>query len=106
MHPPPPPGQGIPNGPPGALSADTPGPTTPLPVGQINEQYLQQHQNVSNRLEADRGYDSVFSQAKYVVRTEVVLLSRPMSNSSLHRMLLPLSTTLLYDTTDVAGQVQ
>ncbi|KAI4289789.1 MAG: hypothetical protein L6R35_000937 [Caloplaca aegaea] len=62
MHPPPLPGQGIPNGPPGALSADTPGPTTPLPVGQINEQYLQQHQNVSNRLEADRGYDSVFSQ--------------------------------------------
>ncbi|KAL8988369.1 MAG: hypothetical protein Q9177_002547 [Variospora cf. flavescens] len=62
MHPPPPPGQGIPNGPPGALSADTPGPTTPLHVGQINEQYLQQHQNVSNRLEADRGYDSVFSQ--------------------------------------------
>lgn len=62
MHPPPTPGQGIPNGLPGAMPADAPGPTTPLQIGQINEQYIQQLQNVSNRLEADRGYDSVFSQ--------------------------------------------
>lgn len=62
MHPPQTPGQGVPQGPPGALPADTPGPTTPLPVSQINEQYIQQNQNISNRLEADRGYDSVFSQ--------------------------------------------
>lgn len=62
MHPPPTPGQPTPQGLPGALPADTPGPMAPLPVSQINEQYIQQNQNVSNRLEADRGYDSVFSQ--------------------------------------------
>ncbi|KAL8713345.1 MAG: hypothetical protein Q9220_002544 [cf. Caloplaca sp. 1 TL-2023] len=55
-------GQNVPQGLPGALPADTPGPTSPLSVSQINEQYLQQNQNISNRLEADRGYDSVFAQ--------------------------------------------
>ncbi|KAL8691700.1 MAG: hypothetical protein Q9218_003137 [Villophora microphyllina] len=53
------PGQAVPQGPPGALPADTPGPTSPLPVSQINEQYMQQNQNISNRLEADRGYDKI-----------------------------------------------
>ncbi len=56
------PGHAEPQGLPGALPADTPGPTTPLSVSQINEQYMQQNQSISDRLEADRGYDSVFSQ--------------------------------------------
>lgn len=62
MHPPAVPGQAGSQGPPGALPVDTPGPISPLPVSQINEHYMQQNQNISNRLEADRGYDSVFSQ--------------------------------------------
>ena len=61
-HPPPAPGQGGPQGLPGALPSDHAGPTTPLAVSQINEQYIQQKQSVNDRLEADRGYDSVFSQ--------------------------------------------
>ena len=61
-HPPPAPGQSGPQGLPGALPSDYPGPTTPLAVSQINEHYIQQRQSVSDRLEADRGYDSVFSQ--------------------------------------------
>ncbi|KAL8820565.1 MAG: hypothetical protein Q9223_001245 [Gallowayella weberi] len=61
-HPPPTSGQVGPQGLPGALPAEYPGPTTPLPVSQINEQYIQQKQSVSDRLEADRGYDSVFGQ--------------------------------------------
>ncbi|KAI4208251.1 MAG: hypothetical protein LQ346_000131 [Caloplaca aetnensis] len=54
--------KGVPQGPPGALPTDAPGPTTPLGVSQMNEQYIQQNQNIASRLEADRGYDSVFSQ--------------------------------------------
>lgn len=63
MHPPPMPGQGPPQGPPGAIAPGAPGPIDALPVNRMNEMYMQQHQNVSDRLEADaRGYDSVFSQ--------------------------------------------
>lgn len=63
MHPPPMPGQGPPLGPPGAMSADAPGPTESMPINRMNEMYMQQKQGVSDRLEADgRGYDSVFSQ--------------------------------------------
>lgn len=63
MHPPLSPGQGLPHGPPGALSPGAPGPTDPIPVNQLNDMYMQQHQDVSNRLEADgRGYGNVFSQ--------------------------------------------
>ncbi|KAL8950657.1 MAG: hypothetical protein Q9222_003316 [Ikaeria aurantiellina] len=61
-HPPSAVGQNVPQGLPGALPSDTPGPTSPLSVSEINEQYIQQNQNISNRLEADRGYDSVFAQ--------------------------------------------
>lgn len=57
------PGQGLPPGPPGAMSADIPGPTESIPINRMNELYVQQKQGVSDRLEADgRGYDSVFSQ--------------------------------------------
>ena len=57
------PGHHMPPGPPGALSPDQPGPTEALPVDRMNEMYLQQRQDVNNRLEADgRGFDSVFSQ--------------------------------------------
>ena len=63
MHPPPMPGHGMHAGPPGALSPDQPGTTETLPVDRMNEMYVQQQQDVSNRLEADgRGYESVFSQ--------------------------------------------
>lgn len=63
MHPPPMPGQGPPQGPPGAMSPDTPGPTESMPIHRMNEMYIQQKQGVNDRLEADgRGYDSVFSQ--------------------------------------------
>ncbi|KAI9871568.1 MAG: hypothetical protein M1830_002736 [Pleopsidium flavum] len=63
MHPPPMPGQGPPQGPPGALSPDTPGPTESIPVHRMNDMYMQQKQGVNDRLEADgRGYDSVFAQ--------------------------------------------
>lgn len=63
MHPPAMPGQGPPLGPPGALGPDHPGPTDAVPVNRMNELYMQQKQNVDDRLEADgRGYDSVFSQ--------------------------------------------
>jgi len=63
MHPPPMPAQGLPHGPPGALSSDMPGPTEPIPVNRMNEMYMQQKQSVNDRLEADgRGYDSVFAQ--------------------------------------------
>ncbi|CAF9906349.1 MAG: hypothetical protein ALECFALPRED_002207 [Alectoria fallacina] len=63
MHPPQSPGQGPPQGPPGAFSPGVPGPADPIPVNQMNEIYMQQQQEVSNRLEADgRGYGSVFSQ--------------------------------------------
>ena len=57
------PGQGPPQGLPGARSPGAPGPIDALPVTRVNEIYMQQKQNVTNRLEADaRGYDSVFSQ--------------------------------------------
>ena len=63
MHPPPMPGQGPPQGPPGAFGPDTPGQTEAIPVSRMNEMYMQQRQTVDDRLEADsRGYDSVFSQ--------------------------------------------
>ena len=63
MHPPQALGQAPPQGPPGALSADTPGPTETLPVSILNEMFMQNNQGVSDRLEADsRGYDTVFSQ--------------------------------------------
>ncbi len=53
----------MPQGPPGALSPGATGPTEPVPVPQMNENYMQQRQDASDRLEADRGgYDSVFSQ--------------------------------------------
>ena len=63
MHPPQSPGQGPPPGPPGALSPGAPGPTDPIPVNQLNDMYMQQQQDISNRLEADgRGYGNLFSQ--------------------------------------------
>ena len=63
MHPPLSPGQGPPLGPPGALSPGAPGPADPIPVNQLNDMYMQQQQDVGNRLEADgRGYGNVFSQ--------------------------------------------
>lgn len=63
LHPPPMPGQGPPQGPPGARSPGAPGPIDAIPVGRMNEMYMQQSQGVGDRLEADaRGYDSVFSQ--------------------------------------------
>lgn len=62
MHPPQSPSQGPPQGPPGALFPGAPGPTDPMSINQMNEIYMQQRQGVSDRLEADRGYDTVFSQ--------------------------------------------
>lgn len=63
MHPPPMPGQGLHQGPPGGRSPGAPGPIEALPVHRMNEIYMHQNQKVSDRLEADsRGYDSVFSQ--------------------------------------------
>lgn len=57
------PGLGIPQGPPGARSPGVPGPLDAVPIGRMNELYMQQNQGVSDRLEADaRGYDSVFAQ--------------------------------------------
>ncbi|MCJ1464572.1 hypothetical protein MMC07_003185 [Pseudocyphellaria aurata] len=57
------PGQGLPQGPPGARSPGAPGPIDALSVNRMNEMYMHQNQGVSDRLEADsRGYDSVFSQ--------------------------------------------
>lgn len=63
MHPPPMPGQGPPQGLPGAYPPDVPGPIDAISVHRMNEILKQQNQSVSDRLEADaRGYDSVFSQ--------------------------------------------
>ena len=56
------PGQVTTQGLPGALPTDAPGPISTLSVSQINEHYMQQTQSVSDRLEADRGYDNIFSQ--------------------------------------------
>ena len=44
-----PPGQATPQGPPGALSPDVPGPIKPVPVDQLNNMYMQRNQDVSNR---------------------------------------------------------
>lgn len=63
LHPPPMPGQGPPQGLPGATPQGVAGPLEAVPVNRMNELYLQQVQSVNDRLEADsRGYDSVFSQ--------------------------------------------
>lgn len=63
MHPPATPGQGPPQGPPGAVTPGAPGPMEPMDVNRMNEMYMQQKQGANDRLEADgRGYDSVFSQ--------------------------------------------
>ena len=63
MHPPPMPGQGPPQGPPGALDPNTPAPAEAVSVAQLNDMYLQQKQNLASRLEAEsRGYDNVFAQ--------------------------------------------
>ncbi|KAI9817244.1 MAG: hypothetical protein M1827_001357 [Pycnora praestabilis] len=63
MHPPPGPGSMPPQGPPGAMGPDMPGPIESIPVDRMNEMYMQQNQAVNDRLEADgRGYDSVFAQ--------------------------------------------
>ncbi|KAL2042153.1 hypothetical protein N7G274_005341 [Stereocaulon virgatum] len=63
MHPPLSPGQVPPQGPPGALPPGAPGPTDPMAINHMNEMYMQQRQDVNNRLEADsRGYETVFSQ--------------------------------------------
>lgn len=63
LHPPPMPGQGPPQGLPGANPPNVAGPLEAVPVNRMNEMYLQQVQSVNDRLEAEsRGYDSVFSQ--------------------------------------------
>lgn len=49
LHPPSLPGQGPPQGPPGAISPDTPGPIKAISVSQLNDIYLQKSQDVSNR---------------------------------------------------------
>ncbi|KAI9729327.1 MAG: hypothetical protein M1834_006998 [Cirrosporium novae-zelandiae] len=61
-HPPPLPGA-APQGPPGSVPADTPTPIDPLSVNRLNETYVDNRQEIANRLEAEgRGYDSVFAQ--------------------------------------------
>ncbi|KAI9798622.1 MAG: hypothetical protein M1825_005046 [Sarcosagium campestre] len=53
----------VPQGHPGAMPLDAPGPTDAVPVKRLNEMYTSHKQGVSDRLEADgRGYTSVFSQ--------------------------------------------
>ena len=49
LHPPSLPGQGPPQGPPGAISPDAPGPIKAISVSQLNDIYLQKNQDVSNR---------------------------------------------------------
>ncbi len=45
------------------MSPGEPGPIDPVPVNRMNEMFMQQHQAIDDRLEAEaRGYDSVFSQ--------------------------------------------
>ena len=44
-----PPGQAIPQGLPGGLSPDVPGPTKPVPVDQLNNLYMQRNQDVNDR---------------------------------------------------------
>lgn len=63
VHTHPPQNASPPQGAPGALLPNTPGPTEALSVSQINEEYIRKEQNVRDRLEAEsRGYESVFSQ--------------------------------------------
>lgn len=52
-----------PQGPPGAIAPEAPGPSDALPVSQINEDFMNRHQGMHDRLEAEsRGYESIFSQ--------------------------------------------
>lgn len=52
-----------PQGPPGAISPEAPGPSDALPVSQINEDFMNRRQRMHDRLEAQsRGYESIFSQ--------------------------------------------
>ncbi|MCJ1374045.1 hypothetical protein MMC20_005275 [Loxospora ochrophaea] len=56
------PGQGPPQGPPGAFGPETPGPADALPVSRMNELYMQQKQGMNDRLEADsRGHFVLYS---------------------------------------------